>query len=473
MTMTQVANLPIERYPEALGAIGSMRTGYSAMLSPDTPELTASSCLSSTDSDHSLYSPLSPVALTPLSARKPAFQLGKAASPFHLSFYGFTHRGDQHHDDDYDYDASRPMSVPPNSPLDAVAQDSNLSGLRRQHKPLPFLTTFMASALVMKLFAEDDARDELRDGVRPHPPTTKSQFIQRDEESTSDLEPVFISKQERRRRVESLKLQSPLEPEMPIIAIDTPYEDSAKIASGVSPLSPDNQWQDQRGPIRLTGPSPITRGRRTQRLLIASPVKSHRRRWTIGGDEDDILSPLSSNPENSPLEPPAVPNNTPASGISLRRAMPSLSDPIHSIEWQSVRQIIVASKELVRSERHYLDALRAFRPEGVLQTQAIQCLQRNSESLLAKLEQDASADGVARAFVGEADVMEVAFATWGSALGAASSVDVMRHAAGYVSHFRDMLHGTPTISPSWTNVSRAFDCAMRISQKCAAVPESL
>src|SRR5690242_14696299 len=66
MTMTLVAKLPIERYTQVLG-LDSKRVVYDAILSPDTPEL---SYLSSSDSDHSLSSPFSPIVLSPSNIQK-------------------------------------------------------------------------------------------------------------------------------------------------------------------------------------------------------------------------------------------------------------------------------------------------------------------------------------------------------------------------------------------------------------------
>lgn len=145
---------------------------------------------------------------------------------FHLepldSFVHQHHVGDTSHDSvDVDINETPQVSVPPNSPIGMLLfNDSASSSLHRQRKPLPFLTQFMDASPMMKLFEEaEDAKSVSRDGVRPLAPI-KSAF-ERDtfgalnltqsaaSVETSELRVSSLSREERLRRVQSLKLHSP------------------------------------------------------------------------------------------------------------------------------------------------------------------------------------------------------------------------------------------------------------------------
>lgn len=113
-------------------------------------------------------------------------------------------------------------------------------------------------------------------------------------------------------------------------------------------------------------------------------------------------------------------DNQPA---KLSHSLPSLSDPSSVLTWQTARRALLICRELVRTERHYLSALYKLcaketrTPPPALMLAYLPALVQASEALLARMEQDPSARGVALAFVDSAEVLEAAYVGWCGVVG--------------------------------------------------------
>ncbi|KAF7428474.1 hypothetical protein PC9H_007698 [Pleurotus ostreatus] len=512
---------------------------------PDTPDLTSSS-------SSGLFSPLSSDLDSGLCSTSPLSEMianyrarggyDKEITPgiwepafpstplFHLepldSFVHQHHVGDAGDDSlDADIYETLQVSAPPNSPVGMLPfNDSTASTLHRQRKPLPFLTQFMDASPIMKLFEEaEEAKSVSRDGVRPLAPIKLA--FERDtfgdlnltqsaaSVETSELRVSSLSREERLRRVQSLKLHSPF------AARDGPNSDSPTPSLTPSPsknaslprlnteldhrkpqkpqfhliLSDDEASQSSRPPgaITLTLSSPIYSSR------TPSSSVQYRRRWSVGCDEDSglasptsaLLSPMSAalgtgfssfscdSPSPSPFHP-------------LRPSLPSLSDPALMSTWQSARRAMLSCKEIARSERYYIASLRSLSSyeEGIPPALA-QVVRSHAPSLIAAsqsfvgaLGRDSSSWGTANAFLINQDVIQSAFIACSEALHSldidAETAKSLRDAvelpvdrvARYIFLFQDILTHTPPTSSSWSTIQRALQSATRIARMCEDYP---
>ncbi|KAF4567775.1 hypothetical protein EYR40_006783 [Pleurotus pulmonarius] len=511
---------------------------------PDTPDLTSSSSSGpfsplSSDLDSGLCSssPLSAM-IANYRARggydkestpgiwEPAFP----STPLFLlepldSFVHQHHVGDTSDDSvDADINETLQVSVPPNSPVGMLPfNDSASSSLHRQRKPLPFLTQFMDASPIMKLFEEaEESKSVSRDGVRPLAPI-KSAF-ERDSfgdlnltqsaasVETSELRVSSLSREERLRRVQSLKLHSPF------TAQDGPNSDSPTPSLTPSPsknaslprLNTELDRKSQKPQFHLIlsddDGSPSSRPPGAITLTLSSPIYSsrtpsssvqHRRRWSVGCDEDSglgsptsaLLSPMSAalgtgfssfscdSPSPSPFHP-------------LRPSLPSLSDPALMSTWQSARRAMLSCKEIARSERYYMASLRSLSShEQDIPTALAEVVRTHvpslisaSQSFVGALGRDSSSWGTANAFLINQDLIQSAFIACSEALHSldldVETAKTLRDAvelpvdrvAKYIFLFQDILTHTPPTSSSWSTIQRALQSATRIARMCEDYP---
>ncbi|KAJ7293067.1 hypothetical protein C8J57DRAFT_1042429 [Mycena rebaudengoi] len=91
--------------------------------------------------------------------------------------------------------------------------------------------------------------------------------------------------------------------------------------------------------------------------------------------------------------------------------------------WHNARRALLTCRELVRTERHYLSALRGLLAGRTLTTPPPLMLryagelERESAGLLRRMEDDPSAWGVAAAFLGAEEGVESAFVAWCGVVG--------------------------------------------------------
>ncbi|KAJ7103267.1 hypothetical protein B0H15DRAFT_1017053 [Mycena belliarum] len=129
-------------------------------------------------------------------------------------------------------------------------------------------------------------------------------------------------------------------------------------------------------------------------------------------DEDD-------EDEDTDAPPPLPPKDT--EGFAHRTvSMPALPT---TATWQSARRALLTCRELVRTERHYLASLQLLlsghtraAPPPLMLAYAHN-LVHESTRLLARMEEDPSAWGVAAAFLGAEEGLEAALVSWCGVVG--------------------------------------------------------
>lgn len=113
-------------------------------------------------------------------------------------------------------------------------------------------------------------------------------------------------------------------------------------------------------------------------------------------------------------------------GGSLPQNPHRSSDPAQcptTSTWSLARRALLISRELVRTERHYLSSLHTLLSGETisapppLMLSYLPALIRVSEEFLARIEQNASVQGVADAFLHCGACMETAFASWCGVVG--------------------------------------------------------
>ncbi|KAK0209014.1 hypothetical protein DFS33DRAFT_1380501 [Desarmillaria ectypa] len=108
---------------------------------------------------------------------------------------------------------------------------------------------------------------------------------------------------------------------------------------------------------------------------------------------------------------------------TLKPSLPCLSDPALSAVWQNARRALLICREFVRTERHYLLAIRrllssdTLTPPPALMLTYLPALIEASEKLLQRLEANPSAQGVANAFLSCEDKLDVALVGWCGVVG--------------------------------------------------------
>ncbi|KAK0500787.1 hypothetical protein EDD18DRAFT_1067439 [Armillaria luteobubalina] len=182
------------------------------------------------------------------------------------------------------------------------------------------------------------------------------------------------------------------------------------------------------------------------------PTKDHRRRWTLAmaiaddGISDEMLidelermrtvekmwqwerrrsiitpstaSTISSADSRTPLVGYSHDEHT-----TLKPSLPCLSDPALSAVWQNARRALLICREFIRTERHYLSAIRSLSASDTLTTPPalmltyLPALIEASEELLKKLESNPSAQGVATAFLSCEDKLDAALVGWCGVVG--------------------------------------------------------
>jgi len=91
--------------------------------------------------------------------------------------------------------------------------------------------------------------------------------------------------------------------------------------------------------------------------------------------------------------------------------------------WQTARRALLTCRELVRTERHYLHSLRTLSasetetPPPPLMLRYLAGLVTVSEGLLERMQENPSAWGVAAAFLGTEESLEMAFSEWCGVVG--------------------------------------------------------
>ncbi|KAJ6621134.1 hypothetical protein B0H10DRAFT_1016633 [Mycena sp. CBHHK59/15] len=105
-------------------------------------------------------------------------------------------------------------------------------------------------------------------------------------------------------------------------------------------------------------------------------------------------------------------------------SMPALPSSLQSpATWQSARRALLTCRELVRTERHYLSALRGLLAGATLTAPPPLMLRyageltRESAGLLRRMEDDPSAWGIAAAFLGAEEGIDHAFVAWCGVVG--------------------------------------------------------
>jgi hypothetical protein len=118
------------------------------------------------------------------------------------------------------------------------------------------------------------------------------------------------------------------------------------------------------------------------------------------------------------------------SPIEVEIVLPKVDIPIGhnsphvvSATWRTARRALLACRELVRTEKHYLDGLRALAccdtstdPPPILLAYLPKLIS-TSQALLEKMEKNPSAQGVADAFLSLQDDIETAFVQWCAIVG--------------------------------------------------------
>ncbi|KAK0199131.1 hypothetical protein F5146DRAFT_920146 [Armillaria mellea] len=192
--------------------------------------------------------------------------------------------------------------------------------------------------------------------------------------------------------------------------------------------------------------------------MVVSPqyrrdsTKGHRRRWTLAmaiaddGISDEMLidelermrtvekmwhwerrrnvmtpstaSSISTADSRTPLV-----NTTHDEHATLKSSLPCLSDPALSAVWQNARRALLICREFIRTERHYLSAIRSLSASDTLTTPPalmltyLPALIEASEELLKRLEANPSAQGVATAFLSCEDKLDAALVGWCGVVG--------------------------------------------------------
>ncbi|TFK41815.1 hypothetical protein BDQ12DRAFT_624508 [Crucibulum laeve] len=97
--------------------------------------------------------------------------------------------------------------------------------------------------------------------------------------------------------------------------------------------------------------------------------------------------------------------------------------PSSMASWQTARRALLTCRELVRTERHYLNSLQSLlqcetaTPPPALMLRYVGELVQVSEGLLGRMEENPSAWGVAAAFLGKEEGVENAFVSWCGVVG--------------------------------------------------------
>ncbi|KAK0466250.1 uncharacterized protein EV420DRAFT_818035 [Desarmillaria tabescens] len=205
----------------------------------------------------------------------------------------------------------------------------------------------------------------------------------------------------------------------------------------------DNDMVVMSPPVAVPLLSPQYRG---------EPTKGHRRRWTLAmaitddGISDEMLmdelermrtvekmwqwewrrnvmtpsttSTVSTADPRMPLIDASHDEHA-----TLKPSLPCLSDPALSAVWQSARRALLICREFVRTERHYLLAIRRLSsgdtltsPPALMLTY-LPALLEASEELLKGLEANPSAQGVANAFLSCEDKLDAALVGWCGVVG--------------------------------------------------------
>ncbi|KAK2461407.1 hypothetical protein APHAL10511_005870 [Amanita phalloides] len=120
---------------------------------------------------------------------------------------------------------------------------------------------------------------------------------------------------------------------------------------------------------------------------------------------------------------PCIPHTSSLPSLPLHHSLSVPSSPKLGTTWQTARQALLACRELVRTERHYLSSLKiliasktATLPPPLMIHYASQ-LASVSERYLARLEEDPSVLGVATSFLGLEEAVEGAFVGWCGVVG--------------------------------------------------------
>ncbi|KAK0433971.1 hypothetical protein EV421DRAFT_1718076 [Armillaria borealis] len=182
------------------------------------------------------------------------------------------------------------------------------------------------------------------------------------------------------------------------------------------------------------------------------PTKGHHRRWTLAmaiaddGISDEMLidelermrtvekmwqwerrrsvmtpstaSTISTADSRTPLVDASHDEHA-----TLKPSLPCLSDPTLSAVWQNARRALLICREFIRTERHYLLAIRNLSASDTLTTPPalmltyLPALIEASEELLKRLESNPSAQGVANAFLSCEDKLDAALVGWCGVVG--------------------------------------------------------
>lgn len=134
--------------------------------------------------------------------------------------------------------------------------------------------------------------------------------------------------------------------------------------------------------------------------------------WETGNNNSPVNDTETSNLPYTP--------SLPSFPLQHRLSTPA---PAANASWQTARRALLTCRELVRTERHYLHSLRTLfaseteTPPPPLMLRYLGGLVTVSEGLLERMQENPSAWGVAAAFLGTEESLEMAFSEWCGVVG--------------------------------------------------------
>lgn len=160
---------------------------------------------------------------------------------------------------------------------------------------------------------------------------------------------------------------------------------------------------------------------------LVEELENMRTFQTWGGSSDDIgqLWDIGETGDNSPVYDSETSNlpytpSLPSFPLQHRLSTPA---PAANASWQTARRALLTCRELVRTERHYLHSLRTLfaseteTPPPPLMLRYLAGLVTVSEGLLERMQENPSPWGVAAAFLGTEENLEMAFSEWCGVVG--------------------------------------------------------
>jgi hypothetical protein len=209
--------------------------------------------------------------------------------------------------------------------------------------------------------------------------------------------------------------RSPLEPELETNSPDSPRPMLFRRCS-----SPDRHKR-RRWTLALA----ITDEALTDEALVDELEKMRRRdriwEWEWRRNPDSPLSPLYGYSQHRNVDSPTTDEAVDHRSAHLQFSS-STTIPLN-IRWKIARHALLVCREIVRTERHYHSSLCILRSKETstkppaLMTSYLPALIQCSETFLARIEKNPSAQGVADAFVAAQAGMEQALVSWCGVVG--------------------------------------------------------